>query len=111
MRSTPPCRTISSFNDKGPGADLQPRQAGPDLCPVPGAAPAPVNAYYDIKQVHPVDGSTWKLELGGLIKDKRPWTVQSLRRPAAARHDHPPRLRGGLGLYWRVVGGAGSATS
>ena len=40
--------------------------------------PARFNAHYDVEEVKPVDGSTWKLELSGLIADKRPWTTQQL---------------------------------
>ena len=47
--------------------------------------PPKFNAYYDIEDVKPVDGATWRLELSGLIADKRPWTLQQIARPAAAR--------------------------
>ena len=40
--------------------------------------PPKFNAYYDITDVKPVDGSTWKLEFGGLVADKRAWTLQQL---------------------------------
>jgi DMSO/TMAO reductase YedYZ molybdopterin-dependent catalytic subunit len=40
--------------------------------------PPRFNAYYDIEDVKPVDGATWKLELAGLIKNKRPWTLQQI---------------------------------
>ena len=40
--------------------------------------PPRFNAYYDIKQVQPVDGAHWKLELSGLIADKRPWNTQQI---------------------------------
>jgi hypothetical protein len=37
--------------------------------------PPKFNAYYDVMDVKPVDGATWRLELSGLITDKRPWTL------------------------------------
>ena len=37
------------------------------------------NAYYDVMDLKPVDGATWRLELSGLIADKRPWTLQDLQ--------------------------------
>ena len=40
--------------------------------------PPRFNAYYDIEDVKPVNGATWKLELAGRIDDKRPWTAQQL---------------------------------
>ncbi len=41
--------------------------------------PPKFNAYYDVMHVKPVDGATWKLELAGLIADKRPWTLSQLQ--------------------------------
>jgi DMSO/TMAO reductase YedYZ molybdopterin-dependent catalytic subunit len=40
--------------------------------------PPRFNAHYDIEDVQPVDASGWKLELSGLIADKRPWTAQQI---------------------------------
>jgi hypothetical protein len=40
--------------------------------------PPRFNAYYDIEDVKPIDGATWKLELAGLIRDKRTWTAQQI---------------------------------
>jgi DMSO/TMAO reductase YedYZ molybdopterin-dependent catalytic subunit len=40
--------------------------------------PPRFNAHYDVEDVKPVDGKTWKLELAGLIEDKRPWTAARL---------------------------------
>jgi DMSO/TMAO reductase YedYZ molybdopterin-dependent catalytic subunit len=40
--------------------------------------PPKFNAYYDVMDVKPVDGTKWRLELSGLIDDKRPWTVQDI---------------------------------
>jgi DMSO/TMAO reductase YedYZ molybdopterin-dependent catalytic subunit len=40
--------------------------------------PPRFNAYYDIEEVKPVNGNSWKLELAGRIDDKRPWTAQQL---------------------------------
>jgi DMSO/TMAO reductase YedYZ molybdopterin-dependent catalytic subunit len=41
--------------------------------------PPKFNAYYDVMDVKPVDGAKWRLELFGLIADKRPWTLQDLQ--------------------------------
>ena len=40
--------------------------------------PPKFNAYYDVDKVRPVDGARWRLELSGLIADKRPWSVQQI---------------------------------
>ncbi len=40
--------------------------------------PPKFNAYYDVMKVKPVDGASWRLELSGLIADRRPWTVEAI---------------------------------
>ena len=40
--------------------------------------PPKFNAYYDVMKVKPVDGASWRLELSGLIADRRPWTVEQI---------------------------------
>ena len=45
---------------------------------------------------------TWRLELSGLIADKRPWTLQDLRGAAAELDGHQAHLRRGLELYRRL---------
>ena len=41
--------------------------------------PPKFNAYYDVMDVKPVDGTNWRLELAGLVADKRPWTLSDLQ--------------------------------
>jgi len=70
---------ISRFND-----DIQALLFNPDkLAPTYPASmilrPPKFNAYYDVIDVKPVNGATWRLELSGLIADKRPWTLQELQ--------------------------------
>jgi DMSO/TMAO reductase YedYZ molybdopterin-dependent catalytic subunit len=38
----------------------------------------PFNAYYDEDEAPEVDGATFKLEVGGLIDNKQPWTLEQL---------------------------------
>jgi DMSO/TMAO reductase YedYZ molybdopterin-dependent catalytic subunit len=40
--------------------------------------PPRFNAYYDIEEVKPIDGATWKLGLAGRIDNKQPWTAQQI---------------------------------
>ena len=40
--------------------------------------PPRFNAHYDVEDVKPVDGATWKLELAGRIENKKPWTLQDI---------------------------------
>lgn len=71
-------RTISAFNDKVQEAIFRPTHLAPTYSVDQVAKPPRFNAYYDVEDVKPVDGASWKLELAGLIKDKRPWTAQQL---------------------------------
>jgi DMSO/TMAO reductase YedYZ molybdopterin-dependent catalytic subunit len=41
--------------------------------------PPKFNAYYDVMNVKPEDGTTWRLEVSGLVTDKRAWTLQDLQ--------------------------------
>jgi DMSO/TMAO reductase YedYZ molybdopterin-dependent catalytic subunit len=40
--------------------------------------PFPFNAYYPLNEVRHVDGNAWRLELSGLIDDRRAWTLADL---------------------------------
>jgi DMSO/TMAO reductase YedYZ molybdopterin-dependent catalytic subunit len=40
--------------------------------------PFPFNGYYSEDEVRVIDGSRYKLELAGMIRDKRPWTLADL---------------------------------
>jgi len=40
--------------------------------------PFPFNGFYPEAEAPRVDGATYKLELGGLIRDKAPWTLERL---------------------------------
>ncbi|MFA6266031.1 MAG: molybdopterin-dependent oxidoreductase, partial [Pseudolabrys sp.] len=71
-------RTISAFNDKVQEAIFRPNHLAPTFSEDQVAKPPRFNAYYDITDVKPVNGQTWKLELAGLIQDKRAWTAQQL---------------------------------
>jgi DMSO/TMAO reductase YedYZ molybdopterin-dependent catalytic subunit len=71
-------RTVSSWNDGVQAAIFRPDHLAPTYRPSQVVKPPRFNAYYDIDDVKPIDGDTWKLELSGLISDKRPWTTQQI---------------------------------
>ncbi|MCW5690949.1 MAG: molybdopterin-dependent oxidoreductase [Pseudolabrys sp.] len=71
-------RTISAFNDRVQEAIFRPHHLAPTYREDQVVKPPRFNAYYDVEDVKPVDGASWKLELAGLIQDKRPWTAQQL---------------------------------
>jgi len=41
--------------------------------------PPKFNAYYDVMDVKLVNGATWRLEVSGLVADKRAWTLSDLQ--------------------------------
>jgi DMSO/TMAO reductase YedYZ molybdopterin-dependent catalytic subunit len=71
-------RTVSSWNDRVQEAIFRPHHLAPTFDVAQVAKPPRFNAYYPIEDVKPVDGASWRLELAGLIGDKRPWTVQQI---------------------------------
>ena len=71
-------RAVSSLNDWVQGALFDPTKLAPTYPASMVLRPPKFNAYYDIQDVKPVDGSTWALEVGGLVADKRPWTQDML---------------------------------
>jgi DMSO/TMAO reductase YedYZ molybdopterin-dependent catalytic subunit len=71
-------RAVSSFNDGVQQLIFRPNHLAPTYSEADVVKPPRFNAYYEIEEVKPVDGATWKLELGGAIEDKRPWAAQQL---------------------------------
>jgi DMSO/TMAO reductase YedYZ molybdopterin-dependent catalytic subunit len=83
-------RAISRFNDRVQEALFDPNKLAPTFPASMVLKPPRFNAYYNIEDVKPVDGDTWRLELGGLISDKRKWTRQQIealpQRETIIRH-------------------------
>jgi DMSO/TMAO reductase YedYZ molybdopterin-dependent catalytic subunit len=73
-------RLVSSWNDRVQAALFDPNHLAPTYPRSMILKPPKFNAYYDITEVKPVDGRGWKLELAGLIADKRPWTADRLNQ-------------------------------
>jgi DMSO/TMAO reductase YedYZ molybdopterin-dependent catalytic subunit len=70
---------ISRLNDKVQALLLDPNHLAPTYPASMILRPPKFNAYYDVMDVKPVNGSSWRLELSGLITDKRAWTLQELQ--------------------------------
>jgi DMSO/TMAO reductase YedYZ molybdopterin-dependent catalytic subunit len=68
-------RGISSFNDRVQALLFNPDKLAPTYPESMVVKPPKFNAYYDITDVKPVEASSWRLELSGLIDNKAPWTV------------------------------------
>ena len=71
-------RTVSQWNDRAQAALFRPNHLAPTYAVSQVVKPPRFNAYYDVEDVAPVDAATWKLELSGLIEDKRPWTASQI---------------------------------
>jgi DMSO/TMAO reductase YedYZ molybdopterin-dependent catalytic subunit len=71
-------RAVSAWNDRAQATIFRPNHLAPTFSESQVVKPPRFNAYYEIEDVKPVDGTTWKLELSGLIKDKRPWTIEQI---------------------------------
>ncbi len=72
-------RAISRWNDRAQAWLFDPNRLAPTYPESAITRPFPFNAYYSVAEVPVVDPSTYKLELGGLIRDRRPWTLAQLR--------------------------------
>jgi DMSO/TMAO reductase YedYZ molybdopterin-dependent catalytic subunit len=71
-------RAVSAWNDGTQATLFRPNHLAPTFSPAQVVKPPRFNAHFDIEDVKPIDGTTWKLELAGLIEDKRPWTAGQL---------------------------------
>jgi len=91
---------MSAWNDRVQAALFNPHTLAPTFRPDQITRPPRFNAYYDISQVPMIDPATYKLELGGQISDKTPWTLAQLN--ALPQEGQITRLTCVEG--WRVIG-------
>ena len=71
-------RAVSRFNDRVQALLFNPNKLAPTYPASMVLKPPRFNAYFDIQDLKPVDGDAWRLELAGLIADKRPWDRQQI---------------------------------
>lgn len=71
--------TMSHWNDEVQAALFSPAKLVRTYSESEITKPFPFNAYYEEAEAPIIDASDYQLKLAGLIHDKRPWTVQSLR--------------------------------
>ena len=71
-------RAVSAWNDRVQEFIFRPHHLAPTYSEADVVKPPRFNAHYDVEDVKPVDGASWKLELSGLIADKRPWTAAQI---------------------------------
>lgn len=71
--------SISRFNDRAQALLFDPTRLAPTYPDSMITRPFPFNAYYGEDEVRIVDGDAWRLELSGLVADRKPWTLAELR--------------------------------
>jgi DMSO/TMAO reductase YedYZ molybdopterin-dependent catalytic subunit len=71
---------MSRWNDRVQAWLFQPGRLAPTYTAADITDPFPFNAYYPEYSVPDIDLSTWRLEVSGLVADKKAWTLEDLRR-------------------------------
>jgi DMSO/TMAO reductase YedYZ molybdopterin-dependent catalytic subunit len=71
-------RRISKFNDRAQAWLFNPNKLAPTYPESAITRPFPFNGYYPESEAPEVDGKDYKLEVGGLIDSKEPWTLERL---------------------------------
>jgi DMSO/TMAO reductase YedYZ molybdopterin-dependent catalytic subunit len=71
--------SISRFNDRMQAALFDPTRLAPTYDASMITRPFPFNAYYGEDEIREVDGDDWRLELSGMMADRKPWTLEQLR--------------------------------
>jgi len=69
---------MSRWNDGVQGWLFNPNKLAPEYPEGAITKPFPFNAYYREDEVRIVDGASYTLELSGLIRDQKPWTLPEL---------------------------------
>jgi DMSO/TMAO reductase YedYZ molybdopterin-dependent catalytic subunit len=69
---------MSRWNDAAQAWLFNPNKLAPEYPEGAITRPFPFNAYYREDEVRVVDGTSYKLELSGLIREKKPWTLPEL---------------------------------
>ncbi|MDP9908058.1 DMSO/TMAO reductase YedYZ molybdopterin-dependent catalytic subunit [Variovorax boronicumulans] len=70
---------VSRFNDEVQGWLFSPTRLAPTYTEAEITRPFPFNAYYGEDEVREVDEATYRLEVSGMVADKRRWTLAELR--------------------------------
>jgi DMSO/TMAO reductase YedYZ molybdopterin-dependent catalytic subunit len=73
---------VSRFNDRVQGWIFDPAQLAPTYPESMITRPFPFNAYYGVDEVPRVDEESFRLEVTGLVADKRQWRLAELQAMA-----------------------------
>jgi DMSO/TMAO reductase YedYZ molybdopterin-dependent catalytic subunit len=69
---------MSRWNDDVQHWLFNPQRLAPEFPESRITRPFPYNGYYPESEVREIDGATYKLELAGMIRERRPWTLAEL---------------------------------
>ena len=70
---------ISKFNDGVQAAIFRQNRLAPTFSERDITQPFPFNAYYSETEAPVVDLASYKLELSGMVADRKPWSLEALR--------------------------------
>jgi len=70
--------TMSDWNDRAQGWLFNPRKLAPEYPESAITVPFPFNAFYEQDEAPQVDAQSYRLELSGLIRERRPWSLPDL---------------------------------
>ncbi|HEX4407895.1 MAG TPA: molybdopterin-dependent oxidoreductase [Xanthobacteraceae bacterium] len=73
-------RTISRFNDRVQALLFSETTMAPEYPESAITRPFPFNAYYSQDEAPDIDSEKWQLEIGGLVENKKPWTLDALNK-------------------------------
>ena len=69
---------MSGWNNRVQGWLFDPSRLAPEFPESAITMPFPFNAFYGMSEVPGVDAAGYKLELAGLVREKKPWTLPEL---------------------------------
>jgi DMSO/TMAO reductase YedYZ molybdopterin-dependent catalytic subunit len=70
--------SMSRWNDRVQDWIFDPARLAPEFPESAITRPFPFNAYYGINEVRKVDPTNYRLEVGGMVREKRAWTLPEL---------------------------------
>jgi DMSO/TMAO reductase YedYZ molybdopterin-dependent catalytic subunit len=70
--------SVSRVNDKVQGLLFDPNRLAPTYSEAQITRPFPFNAFYDVDQAPVVDGDSYRLQVSGLVQNKRSWSLPEL---------------------------------
>src|SRR5476649_2605156 len=79
-------KRISKFNDGVQAAIFNPNALAPTFPESAITRPFPFNAYYELDDAPEINGKEWKLEVRGLVDNKKSWKLEELYKLPQVKH-------------------------